>query len=140
MTKVGSLLVLTLLALVGGGFVSSPSTRLYLGDVINRYGSNVFGSNVGLSISTAHPYPQGYVGIRLENTAIDGTVRQVMATDKYQWSIRADTDCALVIHKDGPAGSDMRFPDAPVIRIPCQGNTIEFYGDLVVYGRVHSRP
>jgi len=76
-----------------------------------------FGTNNGLSIQRSHPYDLGYLGIRLENTAEDATVRQVMVTEKYQWSIRLDTDGTFQIHEDGPAQSDMSFPDTPRIKI-----------------------
>lgn len=108
---------------------SNPST-LTCGDVAISHGSLLiggngveFGTNNGLSIQRSHPYESGYVGIRLENTAEDGTVRQVMVTEKYQWSIRLDTDGTFQIHEDGPAGSDMTSPDAARITIvPTTGN------------------
>ncbi len=82
-----------------------------------------FGTNNGLSIQRSHPYDLGYVGIRLENTAADATVRQVMVTEKYQWSIRLDTDGTFQIHEDGPAQSDMTFPDAARIKmLPTTGD------------------
>ena len=81
-----------------------------------------FGTNNGLSIQRSHPYPLGYLGIRLENTAEDATVRQVMVTEKYQWSIRLDTDGTFQIHEDGPAQSDMTSPDTSRIKvIPATG-------------------
>jgi len=76
-----------------------------------------FGTNNGLSIQRSHPYDLGYLGIRLENTAADATVRQVMVTEKYQWSIRLDTDGTFQVHEDGPAQSDMSFPDTARIKV-----------------------
>jgi hypothetical protein len=102
---------------------SGPSTLTCRDAAISRgsllLGGNgvEFGTNNGLSIQRSHPYEMGYLGIRLENTAEDATVRQVMVTDKYQWSIRLDTDGTFQVHEDGPAGSDMTTPDAARITI-----------------------
>ena len=76
-----------------------------------------FGTNNGMSIQRSQPYNQGYLGIRLENTAEDGTVRQVMVTEKYQWSVRLDTDGTFQVHEDGAAQTDMSSPDTARIKI-----------------------
>lgn len=133
MRRLGALLSLaTVLLLIGA---MATNGNVYIGECPQ----NRFGSNSGVSICGAHPYPEGYKGLRIENTTADGTARIVMATEKYQWSLRADTDGTFVIHDDGPAGSAMNWPDTARILIEPRTGVIHLYGTVVVRGTLQYR-
>ncbi len=92
------------------------------------------GTNRGLSIQGDLPYWDGYVGLRLENTYIDSVVRQVMVTDKYQWSVRIDTDRTFQIHEDGPVPSLMSSPDTSRLTIVPGTGDVLFGGQSISVG------
>lgn len=85
-----------------------------------------FGTNLGITVKESLTYVNGYVGLRIQNTAADSVARVVMiagiGATPYQWSIRVDPDNTFVLHEDGPA-SNPSSPDANRITIqPTTGN------------------